>query len=314
MSVLLAITGWDVDHWLERFRRLLPDRSVAALSQDYDPAKIDYVMSWKHPAGSLQHLPHLKAIFSLGAGVDHLLQDPQLPKVPVARVVDPDLTARMSEYVVLHCLSVLRQQKRYQQQQRQKLWFDDRDQPAASDCRVGVMGLGVLGQDALKKLRIMGFQTAGWSRNPRQIDQTACFSGADGLKAFLAQTDILVVLLPLTPDTRGLIDATLLRGLAHDGVLGGPVLINAGRGGLQVETDILTCLNEGSLKEAVLDVFQTEPLPQSSPFWTHPAVTLTPHNAAMSAPEAIGKLVVAQIARLERGEPLLHQVEIARGY
>mgnify|MGYP003341188248 FL=1 len=176
------------------------------------------------------------------------------------------------------------------------------------------MGLGVLGQDALKKLRIMGFQTAGWSRNPRQIDQTACYSGADGLKTFLAQSDILVVLLPLTPDTRGLIDATLLRGLARDGVLGGPVLINAGRGGLQVEADILTCLNEGSLKEAVLDVFETEPLPQSSPLWTHPAVTLTPHNAAMSAPEAIGKLVVAQIARLERGEPLLHQVEIARGY
>jgi glyoxylate/hydroxypyruvate reductase A len=314
MSVLLAITGWDVDHWLERFRRLLPDRNIVALGQDYDSATIDYVMSWKHPAGSLQHLPHLKAIFSLGAGVDHLLHDPHLPKVPVARVVDPDLTARMSEYVLLHCLSVLRQQKRYQQQQLQKLWFDDRDQPAASDLRVGVMGLGVLGQDALKKLKMMGFQTLGWSRNPRQIDQVPCFSGTDGLKSFLAQTDILVVLVPLTHDTRGLINAALLRGLARDGALGGPVLINAGRGGLQVEADILTCLGEGSLKEAVLDVFETEPLPQTSALWTHPSVTVTPHNAAMSAPEAIGKLVVAQIARFERGEALLHQVEIARGY
>ena len=314
MSVLLAITGWDVDHWLERFRRLLPDRPIAALGQDYDPASIDYVMSWKHPAGSLQNLENLKVIFSLGAGVDHLLQDPYLPHVPVARVVDPDLTARMSEYVVLHCLSVLRQQKRYQQQQQQKLWFDDRDQPAAAEVRVGVMGLGVLGQDALRKLRMMGFQVAGWSRNPRQIDHVACFSGADGLKPFLAQTDILVVLLPLTPETRGLIHADLLRGLAQDGALGGPVLINAGRGGLQIGADILTCLAEGSLMEAVLDVFETEPLPKDAPFWTHPAVTVTPHNAAMSSPDAIGKLVVAQIARFERAEDLLHQVEIARGY
>ena len=314
MSVLLAITGWDVDHWLERFRRLLPDRSIVALGQDYDPASIDYVMSWKHPAGSLQKCINLKALFSLGAGVDHLLHDPHLPKVPVARVVDPDLTARMSEYVVLHCLSALRQQKRYQQQQQQKLWFDDRDQPAASDVRVGVMGLGVLGQDALAKLRMMGFQVAGWSRNPRQIDHVACFSGDAGLKSFLAQTDILVVLLPLTPDTRGLINADLLRGLAQDGALGGPVLINAGRGGLQVEADILSCLADGRVREAVLDVFEAEPLPQTSPLWTHKAVTVTPHNAAMSSPDAIGKLVVAQIARLERGEPLLHQVEIARGY
>ena len=314
MSVLLAITGWDVDHWLERFRRLLPDRSIVALGQDYDPAGIEYVMSWKHPAGSLQNLAHLKAIFSLGAGVDHLLHDPYLPKVPVARVVDPDLTARMSEYVVLHCLSVLRQQKRYQQQQQQKLWFDDRDQPAAAEVRVGVMGLGVLGQDALGKLRMMGFQVAGWSRNPRRIDHVTCYSGTDGLKPFLAQTDILVVLLPLTPDTHGLINADLLRGLAQDGALGGPVLINAGRGGLQVGADILTCLAEGSLMEAVLDVFETEPLPQCSAMWSHPAVTITPHNAAMSSPDAIGKLVVAQIARLERGEALLHQVEIARGY
>lgn len=314
MSALLAITGWDVDHWLERFRRLLPDRDIFALGQDYDPKKIDYVMSWKHPPGSLQNLPDLKAIFSLGAGVDHLLHDPHLPNVPVARVVDPDLTARMSEYVVLHCLSLLRQQKRYQQQQQQKLWFDDRDQPAASDVRVGVMGLGVLGQDALAKLRIMGFKTAGWSRNPRQIDQVECFSGTDGLKKFLARTDILVVLIPLTPDTKGLINADLLRGLAQDGALGGPALINAGRGGLQIEADILACLAEGRLKEAVLDVFETEPLPQTSPLWAHPVVTVTPHNAAMSAPEAIGKLVVAQIARLERGEALLHQVEIKRGY
>ena len=314
MAVLLAITGWDVEHWQDRFSRLLPQKQVYSLGQAYDPATIDYVMSWKHPPGSLQSLPKLKAIFSLGAGVDHLLQDPHLPHVPVARVVDPDLTARMSEYVVLHCLSVLRQTKRYQQQQQQVLWFDDRDQPAASDVRVGVMGLGVLGQDALAKLRMMGFQVSGWSRTARQLPGVDCYAGQQGLTEFLAKTDILVVLLPLTADTRSLINTDVLRSLAQDGALGGPVLINAGRGGLQVEADILACLAEGSLQEAILDVFETEPLPKTSPLWTHPAVTVTPHNAAMSSPDAIGRLVVEQIARLERGEPLLHQVHLNRGY
>lgn len=314
MTVLVALTGWDVAHWVERFQRLLPNRTVVALGDSYDPASIHYAVSWKHPAGSLQGLPNLKAIFSLGAGVDHLLNDPFLPDVPVARVVDEDLTARMSEYVVMHCLMVLRQQRRYQTQQRERQWLDDRDQPAAKDLRVGVMGLGVLGCDAIHKLKIMGFTVSGWSRSPHQIEGVSCFSGEAGLGPFLAQTDILVVLLPLTPDTKGLIDAGLLKQLAHDGPLGKPVLINAGRGGLHKEADILACLADGSLGEAVLDVFETEPLPQDSPLWTHPQVVVTPHNAAMSAPDAIGQLVVRQIGRIEAGESLLHQVEIKRGY
>ena len=314
MTVLVAITGWDVAHWVERFQRLLPGRTIVALGEAYDTASILYAVSWKHPAGSLSDLPNLKAIFSLGAGVDHLMNDTQLPDVPVARVVDADLTARMSEYVVMHALMVLRQQRRYQKQQAQSLWLDDRDQPAAQDVRVGVMGLGVLGRDALHKLKVMGFSVSGWSRSARQIDGVTCFSGAEGLKPFLAQTDILVVLLPLTPDTRGMINADVLKGLAHDGPLHKPVLINAGRGGLQKEADILACLNDGTLGEAILDVFETEPLPEASAFWTHPHVVVSPHNAAMSAPDAIGQLVARQIGRMEQGQPLLHLVEMKRGY
>jgi glyoxylate/hydroxypyruvate reductase A len=242
------------------------------------------------------------------------MNDTQLPDVPVARVVDADLTARMSEYVVMHALMVLRQQRRYQKQQAQSLWLDDRDQPAAQDVRVGVMGLGVLGRDALYKLKVMGFSVSGWSRSARQIDGVTCFSGAEGLKPFLAQTDILVVLLPLTPDTRGMINADVLKGLAHDGPLHKPVLINAGRGGLQKEADILACLNDGTLGEAILDVFETEPLPEASAFWTHPHMVVSPHNAAMSAPDAIGQLVARQIGRMEQGQPLLHLVEMKRGY
>lgn len=314
MSLLLAMTGWHVEDWRARFKALLPDMPIVILGEPFDRRSVHYVASWKHPEGSLAGLPNLAAVFSLGAGVDHLFADSRLPDVPIARVVDPDLTTRMSEYIVLHCLRYLRQQPRYDRQQSQRSWDDDRNQPAARSVRVGIMGLGELGQDAAQKLKVMGFDVAGWSRSPKTIEGLATFSGVEGMPAFLARTDILVSLLPLTPETRGMINATLLSGLAQDGRLGGPFLINAGRGGLQVEADILAALDAGTLKGATLDVFETEPLPTESPLWSHPAVTVTPHNAAMSEPEAIATLISAQVRRLEAGEPLEHGVDPERGY
>ncbi|PZN97036.1 MAG: glyoxylate/hydroxypyruvate reductase A [Hyphomicrobiales bacterium] len=314
MSLLLAMTGWHVEDWRARFQALLPDMPIVTLGEPFDRRAVHYVASWKHPEGSLAGLPNLAAVFSLGAGVDHLFADTRLPEVPIARVVDPDLTTRMSEYVVLHCLRYLRQQPRYDRQQIDKSWEDDRDQPAARSVRVGIMGLGELGQDAARKLQVMGFDVAGWSRSAKTVEGLATFAGTEGMTAFLARTDILVSLLPLTPETRGTINATLLAGLAQDGRLGGPFLINAGRGGLQVEADILAALDAGTLKGATLDVFEIEPLPADSPLWTHPAVTVTPHNAAMSEPEAIATLISAQIRRLEAGEPLEHVVDPTRGY
>lgn len=314
MSLLLATTGWEVEPWVERFQRVLPGRKVVVLGEPFDPQEVRYVASWKHPPGSLAALPRLQVIFSLGAGVDHLMNDAQLPAVPIVRVVDEDLTNRMSEYVVLHCLMHLRQHRRYDEQQRQKIWFDDRFQPAARELRVGVMGLGVLGEDAAAKLTTMGFEVAGWSRSPKTIAGLRTFSGEDGLKAFLNRTDVLVCLLPLTPDTRGILNRALFAELSRDGRLGGPVLINAGRGGLQVERDILAALDEGTLKAATLDVFETEPLPADSPLWTHPAVTVTPHNAAMSHPDAIGAQIAEQIRRYEAGEALRNTVDPRLGY
>jgi glyoxylate/hydroxypyruvate reductase A len=314
MSLLLAMTGWHVEDWRARFKALLPDMPIVILGEPFDRRSVHYVASWKHPEGSLAGLPNLAAVFSLGAGVDHLFADSRLPDVPIARVVDPDLTTRMSEYIVLHCLRYLRQQPRYDRQQGEKSWDDDRNQPAARSVRVGIMGLGELGQDAARKLQVMGFDVAGWSRSPKTIEGLATFAGAEGMTPFLARTDILVSLLPLTPETRGTINATLLAGLAQDGRLGGPFLINAGRGGLQVEADILAALDAGTLKGATLDVFETEPLPVESRLWSHPAVTVTPHNAAMSEPEAIATLIAAQVRRLEAGEPLEHGVDPARGY
>lgn len=314
MSLLLAMTGWHVEDWRERFKALLPDMPIVILGEPFDRRSVHYVASWKHPEGSLAGLPNLAAIFSLGAGVDHLFADTRLPEVPIARVVDPDLTTRMSEYIVLHCLLHLRQQRRYDSQQRQSRWEDDRNQPAARSVRVGIMGLGELGQDAARKLKVMGFDVAGWSRSPKSVEGLQTFAGAEGMVPFLARTDILVSLLPLTDETRGTINAAMLAGLAQDGRLGGPFLINAGRGGLQVEADILAALDAGTLKGATLDVFETEPLPVESKLWTHPAVVVTPHNAAMSEPEAIATQIAAQIRRLEAGEPLEHVVDPARGY
>lgn len=314
MSLLLAMTGWHVEDWRARFAALLPGMPVVTLGEPFDRRAVHYVASWKHPEGSLAGLPNLAAIFSLGAGVDHLFADARLPDAPIARVVDPDLTTRMSEYIVLHCLAILRQQRRYDRQQLERSWDDDRHQPAARSVRVGIMGLGELGLDAARKLQVMGFDVAGWSRSQKSVETLATFAGEDGMAAFLGRTDILVSLLPLTPGTRGIIDATLLAGLARDGRLGGPFLVNAGRGGLQVEADILAALQAGTLKGATLDVFETEPLPPDSPLWSHPAVTVTPHNAAMSEPEAVAGLIAGQIARLEAGEPLEHVVDAARGY
>ena len=314
MSLLVAIKGWDAGPWVAEFQARLPGRNIVTPGDGHDPALVAYAATWKHKPGSLAQYPGLRAIFSLGAGVDHVFADQALPDVPVVRVIDADLTGRMSEWVLLHVLMHHRQQRMYDWQQHERLWEDDSFQPAAGAVRVGVMGLGVLGADAAGKLAMMGFDVAGWSRSAKQVAGVACFSGAAGRDAFLARTDILVCLLPLTPDTRGILDAGLIGKLARDGRLGGPVLLNAGRGGLQVEADILAALKEGVLKAATLDVFEREPLPQESPLWTHPAVTITPHNAAASEPEAIVTGIVRQIEALESGGAVAGVVDRAAGY
>jgi len=312
MTLLVALT-WDPEPWVERFRRLLPERKTVVLGEPFDRRAVHYVATWGPKPGSLSGLPNLEVIFSLGAGVDHLMGYPGLPEVPIVRVAQEDLTDRMSEYVVLHCLMHLRDQRRYDAQQRRKVWDHDQFPPKASEVRVGIMGFGVLGQDAARKLQAMGFDVAGWSRRPKAVEGFRVYAGPE-LDAFLARTDILVALLPLTPETRGIVNRELLGKLARDGRLDGPVLVNAGRGGLQVEADILACLDDGTLKAATLDVFETEPLPADSPLWVHPAITVTPHNAAISEPEATARYIVEQIRRFERGEPLQNVADPTRGY
>jgi glyoxylate/hydroxypyruvate reductase len=314
VSLLIAVSGWDPTPWRRELETQLPSHSIATLDEPFDRASIRYAVTWRHPVGALKSLPNLRAIFSLGAGVDHVFADPALPDKPIVRIVDPDLTQRMSEWVVMHALVHLRQLRRYERQQRERVWSDDDSQPKAGDVQIGVLGLGVLGRDAAVKLKTLGFKVAGWSASQKSLPGVDCYSAADGLKRLLAQTDILVVLLPLTEATRGIVNASLLAELRQGGPLGGPILINAGRGGLQVEADILAALDSGALKGASLDVFEREPPPQDSRLWAHPAVYVSPHNAAVSSPQAIAAFVARQIEADERGEPLAHLVDRQRGY
>jgi len=306
--------NWSPQRWKSRFDEVCAGRRVLQLPNAvFAPAEVHYAAVWKPHPGELAAFPNLRVIFNLGAGVDALMADKSLPDVPLVRVAVNDLTERMTEYVVLHVLMHHRQELYLRESQRAKRWAP-KSQWAAGAVSVGVMGLGTLGADAADALRRIGFRVAGWSRSPRQIEGIACFDGAQGLEPFLRRTDILVCLLPLTPDTRHVLNRDLFTKLNRDSPLGAPVLINAGRGGLQNEADILQCLDDGTLGGASLDVYATEPLPSGSRFWTHPKVVLTPHNAADTDPDEISKYVAQQIERFEAGDALENVVDRKRGY
>jgi len=306
--------NWSPQRWKNRFDEVCAGRRVLQLPNAvFAPAEVHYAAVWKPHPGELAAFPNLRVIFNLGAGVDALMADKSLPDVPLVRVAVNDLTERMTEYVVLHVLMHHRQELYLRESQRAKRWAP-KSQWAAGAVSVGVMGLGTLGADAADALRRIGFRVAGWSRSPRQIEGIACFDGAQGLEPFLRRTDILVCLLPLTPDTRHVLNRDLFTKLNRDSPLGAPVLINAGRGGLQNEADILQCLDDGTLGGASLDVYATEPLPSGSRFWTHPKVVLTPHNAADTDPDEISKYVAQQIERFEAGDALENVVDRKRGY
>lgn len=315
LVVLYGQNGEGATPWVDALAERLPHLTVQLLGLPAALDRVRYAVAWRHAAGSLASFPELKAIFSLGAGVDHLVSDHKLPRsVPIIRIVDPELTARMSEWVIVNVLMHHRQVRLYDWHQGEKLWSEDALQPAAKDVRVGLMGLGVLGTDAARKLKMIGFDVAGWSRTPKVLDGIETFSGPDGLDAFLSRTQILVVLLPLTPDTRGILDRSLFAKLSRDSHFGGPIVLNAGRGGLQKEEDILAALEDGTLRAVTLDVFETEPLPADSPLWHHPAVTITPHNAAISSYGSIADFIAGEIDHLEAGGSPRHAVDQNRAY
>ena len=302
----------DLEHtrsWNDVFSEAMPEMPVRDWADPGDMADIEYAFVWAPEPGALRKFPNLKCIFSIGAGVDHLLKDPDLPDgVPIVRMVEPELTQGMSEYVTMHVLRYHREVPALEQQQRDKVWHE-LIAPTAPNRKVGLLGLGVLGQDAARVLRALKFDLASWSRTPKRVAGVQSFCGADGLGPFLARTEILVCLLPLTAKTQGILNRDLLAKLPR-----GACLINAGRGGHQVEEDILAALDNGQLAGATLDVFLPEPLPTGSPFWTHPKVTLTPHIASVTQQVSAIEQVVANIRRIQAGKTPLNTVDRELGY
>ncbi len=270
---------------------------------------IEYALIWKIGDGVLGTLPNLKAILALGAGVDQILKDPGFPReVPLYRLIDAGLAAQMSEYAIHGVLELHRRMAVYRAQQASRTWH--RHPPIdPSELRVGIMGLGVLGADLARKLVLLGFRTLGWSRTPKSLEGVRTFHGRAGLDEFLAASEIAIVLLPLTPETIGIVNRQTLARLPR-----GAALINIARGRHVVEADLLAALDAGHLSRAILDVFHDEPLPPAHPFWSHPRVSLTPHIAAQPIAELAMEQILENLRRLEAGEPPLGLVDPAVGY
>ncbi len=309
MTLLFVSELDDANWWSTEINKRLPELEVRIYPDTGDPADIAYALAWKPKPGLLKTLPNLKAIFSLGAGVDHLFSDPELPRaVPVVRMVDESLTKRMTEFVAWQVLDAHREGARLRRQQRECVW-EEVMTPLAEQRTIGVMGLGVLGSDAARALVGLGFKVRGWSRTERTLPGVACFHGADGQQRFLADCEILVCLLPLTADTEGIVNADLLAKLPK-----GAYVINVGRGPHVVDEDLLAALDSGHLRGATLDVFHAEPLPTSSRFWAHEKVFITPHIASLTDADSAADALAENIRRAEAGQPLPNVVDPAAGY
>ena len=307
--LLLSAPAYWANIWAEPLERGGIDLSVYG-RDPFRPEAIDYALSFRPPPGLLKSLPNLKAVFSLGAGVDGFLIDFDYPKhVPLVRFVDDSLSREMATYVVLHVLMFHRNQRALDAAQSEGIWLQSILPRRTEATRIGVLGMGEIGTLCAERLRDLAFAVSGWSRSHKYVEGIRSFAGNAELGAFLAQSDILICLLPLTRETTGILNANTFARLPK-----GAFLINAARGGHQVERDIVAAVNSGQLSGATLDVFETEPLPQSSPLWKHPKITVTPHVAAISDPTASVHMVLDGIARFERGEKVANVVDIERGY
>ena len=302
LNILFASETEDAGAWLPRLQQALPnDRFVVSPQDDIDVALVA-----NPPEGTFEPLKKLKLVQSLWMGVERLLADPAFPKgVPLARLVDPGMVAAMSETVIAHVLDWHRHHYYYRTEQEARRWHRLK-QYLASDRTIGLLGLGELGSDAAHKLNALGFNVVGWSRRPKTLPGVTCLTELD---AVLERSDVVVCLLPLTAHTRGILNSRTLRKIR----LGG-ALINVARGGHLVAEDLIAVLDSGYLAQAYLDVFEHEPLPREHPLWSHPAITITPHRAALTEPRTAIPRIVENIERLRRGEPPHNLVDFDAGY
>lgn len=298
----------DFEHWRALLAARLPGVQVCLPEQVRHPEQVLYALVWSPPSGFFARYPNLRLVVNLGAGVDALVARDDLPAAPITRLADPAMTRMMGSYVLFAVLRYARGIPALEQAQRERRWAYAHP-PLPHTLRVGILGLGELGSHAALELVRQGFSVQGWARSPKQLDGVACHHGEAALPGFLASTDILVVMLPLTPQTHGLLDAERLAWLPA-----GACLINVARGQVLDQAALTAALASRRLAHATLDVFSTEPLPPSDPLWAMGNVLITPHVASMALPATAVVHIAENIARLQRGEPVLHQVDPTRGY
>ena len=311
MSTLLFYSKHDpAELWLAELQRALPPEVDVRIYPDFGNYEdIEYVLCWQPKAGLLASFPNLRLIFSLAAGFDHVLQDPDRPEqIPIVRIIDDTLSTMMSEYAVYAVLGFHRFMPHFQLAQKNRTW-KKKWPNFTPDTHIGVLGIGAIGSDVALKLKGLNFQVHGWSRSPKQLKGITCHAGEDGLFEMLPQCQQIVVVLPLTSETRGIINAKTLAALPK-----GAFLTNIGRGGHVIDEDLLAALNSGNIDGAFLDVFHQEPLPTDHPFWEHPKVIMTPHIAGEIVPRSCAQSIAVNIKRYRKGKPIDGIADIERGY
>ena len=309
MALLLISSGTDAATWRKEIEALLPEVDFRVWPETGAVGDIEMVMAWKAPPGAYAPYPNLKCICSLGHGVDHIFIDPDLPAgVPIMRLVDDSMQRQMSAFVLAAVLRHLCHMDGYAAYQRERRW-EDLGPPEPAGFTVGVMGVGALGADLAGKLLALGFRVAGWSRTRKDIEGVESFVGPDGLERFLGTCDAVACLLPLTPDTRGILDARAFAAMKQ-----GAWLINTARGAHVVDEDLIAALDSGKLAGATLDVFNEEPLPEDHAFWAHPGVTVTPHASAVTLARSVAPQIVDAYRRVRGGRTLVNIVDPSLQY
>lgn len=312
MRILLYRGDGITEPWVRDFSNALPHAEIVVWREGMSLAaqpRCDYAVTWAPTPALLDQLAHVKAIFLTGAGADSLLKfGDALPPVPIVRLGDAGMAEQMAEYVAYATLRYFRRFDDYEQQARQGIW-NPLPRREKADFTVGVLGLGRLGMPVLRTVRQLGFPVRGWSRSVRDLPGVECYAGMESLDDFLAGTQVLVCMLPLTPETTNLLDRARLSRLPR-----GAYLVNVARGAQVAEPDLLALIRAGHIAGATLDVFRNEPLPAPHPFWSEPRITITPHISAITLREEAVQQIVAKIERLERGEAIDDVVDRARGY
>jgi len=311
LSALLYYSKQDpADLWTNELKKALPKEIDVRLHPDIgDPAKIDFALCWKPEPGLLASLPNLKLIFSMAAGFDHLLQDPNRPgHVPIIRIIDKTLSTMMSEFAVYAVLGFHRYMPEFHRDQREGLW--QRRWPRfTADTHIGVLGVGAIGSDVAQKLSVFGFQVHGWSRTEKVLDGIICHHGHEGLFKMLSACEQVVSVLPLTEETLGILNEKTLNAMPR-----GSFITNIGRGGHVVDEDLLAALESGQIAGAFLDVFNDEPLHSGHPYWTHPKVVMTPHIAGEIVPRSCAEAIAANIKRFREGHAVIGVADLDKGY